>query len=145
MYCRILHFLPLFNMVAFDEVTMEWSIVSRIRMNKQDANAHALAFKKTFDACKESYPEFSIGKTLLGVVVDWSDAEIQLRTLLAMIWRRNYFAGAKCIGRDHGKELEIVWLNHPISQDKSLYLLKLLQKLLVVKKFQSASRLSVVK
>ena len=79
MYCRILHFLPLFNMVAFDEVTMEWSIVSRIRMNKQDANAHALAFKKTFDACKESYPEFSIGKTLLGVVVDWSDAEIQLR------------------------------------------------------------------
>ena len=42
----------LFNMVAFDEVTMEWSIVSRVRMNKQDTNTHALAFKKTFDTCK---------------------------------------------------------------------------------------------
>ena len=61
-------------MVAFDEVTMEWSIVSCIRMDKQDAKAHALAFKKTFDACKKIYPEFSVGETLLGVVVDWSDA-----------------------------------------------------------------------
>ena len=50
----------LFNMVAFDEVTMEWSIVSRIRMDKQDANAHALAFKKTFDACKQNFPDFNV-------------------------------------------------------------------------------------
>ena len=64
------------SMVAFDEVTMEWSIVSRIRMDKQDANAHALAFKKTFNACKQSYLDFKLGETLVGVVVDWSDAEI---------------------------------------------------------------------
>ena len=41
-------------MVAFDEVTLEWTIVNRIRMDKQ---AHALAFK-TFDACKGKYPNF---------------------------------------------------------------------------------------
>ena len=81
----------LFNMVAFDEVTMEWTIVSRIRMDKQDANAHALAFRKTFDACKESYPDFSVGSTLLGVVVDWSDAEIQ--------------GLAKAVGRELANEL----------------------------------------
>ena len=66
----------LFNMVAFDEVTMEWTTVSRNRMDKQDAIAHALAFKKTFAACKGKYPNFKVGETLLGIVVDWSDAEI---------------------------------------------------------------------
>ena len=66
----------LFNMVAFDEVTMEWTTVSHIRMDKQDTTAHALAFKKTFDACKGKYPNFKIGEILLGVVIDWSDAEI---------------------------------------------------------------------
>ena len=43
-------------------------------MNKHDANAHALAFRKTFDACTESYQDFSVGRTL---VIDWSDADIQ--------------------------------------------------------------------
>ena len=86
----------LFNMVAFDEVTMEWSIVSRIRMDKQDANAHALAFKKTFDACKQSYPDFKLGETLVGVVVDWSDAEIRgLRTAVGKDLATNLLRGCK--------------------------------------------------
>ena len=28
-----------------------------------------------FDQCKKDNPEFGVGKTLLGVVIDWSDAE----------------------------------------------------------------------
>ena len=45
-------------------------------MDKQDTIAHVLAFKKTFDACKGKYPNVKVGKTLLGIVVDWSDTEV---------------------------------------------------------------------
>ena len=37
----------LFNMVAFGDVTMEWAVVSRVRLDKEGAKAHALAFRKT--------------------------------------------------------------------------------------------------
>lgn len=67
----------LFNMVAFNYTTMDWMVVSRIRMDKQDANAYALAYSKTFLKCKSVLDDFEIGKTLLGIVVDWSDAEIK--------------------------------------------------------------------
>lgn len=36
----------LFNMTGFDEVSMEWVVVSRVRMDKQTWEAFALAFKK---------------------------------------------------------------------------------------------------
>ena len=29
----------LFNVAAFDDVTMRWTVVSRVRMDKQDKNA----------------------------------------------------------------------------------------------------------
>ena len=67
----------LFNIVAFDEVTMQWTIVSRVRMDKQGQRAHHLAFSKTFAKCKADNPSFEPGKSLLGVNIDWSDAEIQ--------------------------------------------------------------------
>ena len=67
----------LFNMVAFNYVTMDWVVVSRIRMDKQDAAAHALAYSKTFTKCKSVHNDFEPGTSLLGIVVDWSDAEIK--------------------------------------------------------------------
>ena len=67
----------LFNMVAFSYVTMDWVIVSRVRMTKQDASAYCLAYSKTFNRCKYSNSNFKLGTSLLGVVVDWSDAEIK--------------------------------------------------------------------
>ena len=67
----------LFNVVAFNDVTLDWVIVSRVRIDKQDGNAYALAFSKTFQKCKSDHPSFEPGKTLKGVVVDWSDAEIK--------------------------------------------------------------------
>ncbi len=66
-----------FNMVAFDQLTMEWMVVSRVRMTREDHSAYALGFRKTFDKCKREHKEFELGKTLLGVVIDWSDAEMR--------------------------------------------------------------------
>ncbi len=67
----------LFNMVAFSYVTMDWVVVSRVRMTKQDASAYGLAYSKTFNKCKHSNNNFKLGISLLGIVVDWSDAEIK--------------------------------------------------------------------
>ena len=66
----------LFNLVAFNDVTMEWIVVSRVRMDCQGADAYALAFRKTFEKCKLLHPDFEPGRTLKGIVLDWSDAEI---------------------------------------------------------------------
>ena len=46
----------LFNVVAFNDTIMEWIVVSRVRMNKQDHRAHCLGFKKTFQQCASSHP-----------------------------------------------------------------------------------------
>ena len=51
----------LFNVVAFND-TMEWIVVSRVRMNKQD-QAHCLGFK-TFQQCTSSHSSFKIGESL---------------------------------------------------------------------------------
>ena len=62
--------------VAFDNVTMEWLVVGRVRLDKQDSFAYGLAFKKLFDKCASYSEDFEVGLTLLGVVTDWSDAEV---------------------------------------------------------------------
>ena len=41
-----------------------------------DAQGEYQAFKKTFQKCEEDHPQFSLADSLLGVVTDWSDAEI---------------------------------------------------------------------
>ena len=51
--------------------------MSRVRMDKQDAEAYALAYSKTFARCKAEIKDFELGKSLLGIVIDWSDAEIK--------------------------------------------------------------------
>ena len=53
---------------------MQWTVVSRVRMDKQGKSAYQLAFSKTFTKCKADNPNFELGRSLLGV---WSDAEIQ--------------------------------------------------------------------
>jgi len=42
--------LTFFNAVAFNKVTMDWMVVGRLRLNKQTADAYALAFKKNISA-----------------------------------------------------------------------------------------------
>ena len=50
-------------------------LVARVRLDKQTAEAYALAFRKIFNHCFQSSKTFEVGKTLFGVVIDWSDAE----------------------------------------------------------------------
>ena len=66
----------LFNAATFNEMTMDWVVVSRVRLTKQDHQAYCLAFRKTFDKCRLDNCLFKPGESLLAVVTDWSDAEI---------------------------------------------------------------------
>ena len=72
-------------MVAFDEVTMEWSIVCHIRMDKQELILYVL----------------EVGETLVGVVVDWSDAEI---LGLGLAVGKDLATNLKYTGPNHGRE-----------------------------------------
>jgi len=65
----------IFNAVAFNSLLMEWMVVARVRLDKQTAEGYGLAFRKVFDHCSKSSTTFKVGKTLLGVVTDWSDSE----------------------------------------------------------------------
>ena len=56
----------LFNAVVFNDTLMEWMIIGRIRLNKQNSNAYCLAIKKLLEKCPSG--------NLLGLVVDLSDA-----------------------------------------------------------------------
>ena len=56
---------------------MRWIIVCRIRLTKQTHKGYALCFRLMFDRCKKECPSFELGRTLVGIVVDWSDAEAQ--------------------------------------------------------------------
>lgn len=47
------------------------------RLNRQTAEANALAFKKVFTRCSNVNHCFKPGSTRLGVLTDWSDAEIK--------------------------------------------------------------------
>ena len=67
----------LFNVVAFNDTTMEWIVVSRVRMNKQDHQAYCLGFKNTFQQCASNHFSFKVGESLIGIVIDWSDSEIR--------------------------------------------------------------------
>ncbi len=46
-------------------------------MNKLDAAAYIFAFQAIFDCAKKSCPHFGVGKTLKGIITDWSDAQLQ--------------------------------------------------------------------
>ena len=51
-------------------------IVARIQMDKQSSNTYALGFRKPFEKCKLANRSFEVGTTLRGIIIDWSDAEI---------------------------------------------------------------------
>jgi len=44
---------------------MEWLVVARLRLDKQDSFAYGLAFKKLFDKCKSSCGNFELGSMLI--------------------------------------------------------------------------------
>ena len=81
----------IFNAIAFNKITMDWMAVGRLRLNKQPADAYAIAFKKIFSKCSGSNSSFVVGETLIGVVTDWSDAEINgLKLDVVRTLQKNY-------------------------------------------------------
>ena len=46
-------------------------------MNKLDTSAYKHAFEAIFNQVKKSHPEFRVGKTLNGIIADWSDTQLQ--------------------------------------------------------------------
>ena len=66
----------LFNAVAFNFVTMEWMVIARVRLNKQTSEAYGIAFSKMFGKCSSVCSDFQPGSSLLGVLIDWSGAEM---------------------------------------------------------------------
>jgi len=68
----------LFNAVVFNYDTLEWAIVGRIHLPHQTAAAYALAFFKLFTKCQSCYSNFELGRSLIGVITDWSDAEVNI-------------------------------------------------------------------
>ena len=65
----------LFNATAFDEVTMNWVIVTRLRCNKENSEMYKKAFTLMFETRKSDEPSYDVHKNLQGIVVDWSDSE----------------------------------------------------------------------
>ena len=46
-------------------------------MNKLTAEAYREAFRAMFAAVKSDHPQFAVGKTLLGILTDWSDTQLR--------------------------------------------------------------------
>ena len=65
----------LFNATVFDEVTMKWVIVARLRSNKENSEMYRKAFTLMFDTCRVDEPSYDLHKSLQGIVIDWSDTE----------------------------------------------------------------------
>ena len=45
------------------------------RLNKLDSEAYEQAFRATFNQVTEDHPEFIVGQTLKGIILDWSDTQ----------------------------------------------------------------------
>ena len=46
-----------------------------MRANQESAAFYQIAFSAMFCSCSDRYPNFEVGKTLKGILMDWSDAE----------------------------------------------------------------------
>ena len=51
-------------------------VIGRVRLDKRNKEAYSLAFKKILERCSSIREDFEVGQTLLGIITDWSNAEI---------------------------------------------------------------------
>ena len=54
---------------------MKWAIVARMRGKKESSEFYRLALKLMFDTCQRDHPNFKVGESLKGIIVDWSDTK----------------------------------------------------------------------
>ena len=114
----------IFNAVAFNRVSMEWTVIARLRLDKQSAESYALAFKKLFSKCASTCQDFELGSTLLGVVTDWSDAEISgLKMAVGKKMAESLLKGCKVHWqRSCQRVADKVVSSDDIQREKSLFL-----------------------
>ena len=48
-------------------------VVARVRLDRLTAEAYEHCFRSVFESVKKSHQQFEVGKTLIGVILDWSD------------------------------------------------------------------------
>ena len=51
--------------------------MTRVFINEMGAEAFRLSFYVIFTAVKTLHPKFEVGKSLHGIIMDWSDAQIK--------------------------------------------------------------------
>ena len=70
--------------------------MARVRLDREGAKGHGLAYKKMFEHCSAEYSEFEVGKSLKVVVIDWSDTEVaRLRGAIGEDLARKLLKGCK--------------------------------------------------
>lgn len=52
-------------------------VVARVRLDSLDAQAYAACFNAVFICVKKNHPLFEVGKTLCGIILDWSDHQLK--------------------------------------------------------------------
>ena len=52
-------------------------VVARVRLDRITAEAYQHCFTAIFDTTKRDHPSFEVGKSLQGLVVDWSDQQMK--------------------------------------------------------------------
>ena len=52
------------------------TVVGRVFVTGTSGEAHKQCFKALFDSVKKSDHSFKVGKTLKGIILDWSDAQL---------------------------------------------------------------------
>lgn len=61
-----------YNLYCFFSIGMT---VARVRLNKLTTEAYSECFKAIFSTVAKTYPSFSVGKSLVGILMDWSDQQ----------------------------------------------------------------------
>lgn len=59
------------------DVCVAGMVVARVRLNTLDAQAYAACFHAVFSCVKKNHPLFEVGKTLYGIILDWSDHQLK--------------------------------------------------------------------
>ena len=50
-------------------------VVARVRLDRVNKESYANAFTAIFHTMEQDHPEFQLGTTLKGIILDWSDSQ----------------------------------------------------------------------
>lgn len=52
-------------------------MIARVRLDRLTTEAYSYCFKSIFETASREFPKFTVGKSLQGIVVDWSDQQMK--------------------------------------------------------------------